>query len=125
MRRDQPEKVVLVCAWNGQPDRFFGKYKVFGTTKWARIPGGVFPPQFDTKEKALLFANEWHSQEKISHEIQATLLGVGTDPTWDAICDAYLSDVNGRKRGKDSTRHEAVTAINASIRRFGESGGNT
>src|ERR1019366_8305114 len=62
MRRDQPDKVILVCHWQGRSDRFFGKYKSFETGKWLKIPGGAFPPAFDTKEKALMFAREWHDQ---------------------------------------------------------------
>jgi integrase len=117
MRRDQPEKVVLVCKWNGQDDRFFGKYKCFESGKWRKIPGGVFPPEFKTREDALMFAAEWYAQEKIAHEARQRATKKPEELTWDAICDAYLTEVKGRMRGKASTRHEAITLTNASIRK--------
>lgn len=117
MRRDQPEKVVLVCSWNGQLDRFFGKYKAFGTSKWVRIPGGVFPPAFNTKEKAMMFALEWYEQAALEHVVRSSLSDSSVEATWTEICDAYLAEVNGRMRGKDATRHEANTAVKANIRK--------
>jgi integrase len=117
MRRDQPDKVILVCQWKGQADRFFGKFKHFETGKWVKIPGGVFPREFNTKEKALLFAEEWYAQAKADHEPEPAATKPADDPAWDAICDAYIAEVRARMRGKASTRHEAITVTNASIRR--------
>lgn len=120
MSRAQPDKVVLVCKWKGHDDRFCGKYKCFETGKWIRIPGGVFPPEFRTKEDATLFAQEWYAQAKTEHEAQthaATKAAPSRDMTWDEVCDAYILEVKGRMRGKPSTRHEAITVTDASIRK--------
>jgi integrase len=117
MRRDQPDKVILVCKWQGRSDRFFGKYKSFETGKWLKIPGGAFPPAFDTKEKALMFAKEWYEQVEAEHRAQVAGAKPRPDATWDDICDAYIAEVKARMRGKPSTRHEAITLTNASLRR--------
>jgi hypothetical protein len=117
MRRDQPDKVVLVCQWQGRSDRYFGKYKSFETGKWLKVPGGAFPPAFDTKEKALMFAREWYEQAEADHQAQLAAVKPRHDATWDEICDAYIAEVKARMRGKPSTRHEAITVTNASFRR--------
>lgn len=120
MSHAQPDKVVLVLKWKGREDRFCGKYKCFDTGKWIRIPGGVFPPDFDTKEKAQIFAEEWYAQAKVEHGAQdrsASKAASSREMSWDEICDAYILEVKGRMRGKPSTRHEAITVTNASIRK--------
>lgn len=117
MRRDQPDKVVLVCQWKGKSDRFFGKYKDFDSGKWLKIPGGVFPDVFDTKDKALLFAAEWYAQAKAELDVRAAAQVVAADATWGAICDAYVKEVGARMRGKASTRYEAVRVTDAYLRR--------
>ena len=116
MRRDDPTKVVLVCQWQGRQDRFFGKYKSFHTGKWIKIPGGVFPSAFDTREKAMVFATEWYAQEKADRESRAQAATPPALPTWNDICDAYIAEVKNRMRGKPSTRHGAITITNASLR---------
>jgi integrase len=122
MRRDDPTKVVLVCRWKGHDDRFFGKYKSFDAGKWIPIPGGVFPPEFDTRPKAMVFAELWYADKLAEHQakIDAAKIDaakVPSDPTWDDICDAYIAEVQARMRGKGSTRYEAISSTNGSIRK--------
>ncbi len=117
MSRHQPSKVVAVCRWRGLSNRFFGKYKRFETGAWVKIPGGAFHPRFDTQEKALMFAREWYAQAESAHRQRLATGKPLPNATWDDICDAYLTEVKARMRGKGSTRHEALTVTNASIRR--------
>ncbi len=117
MSREQPDKVISVCRWQGRTDRYFGKYKSFESGKWVKIPGGVFPSAFDTKEKALMFAREWYEQAAGEHEARQVAVKPRLDATWDDICDAYLTEVNARMRGKASTKHEAMAMTNANIRK--------
>jgi integrase len=105
-----------VCHWKGRRDRFFGKYKSFDTGKWLKIPGGVFPAAFNTREKAIVFAAEWYAQEKAEREARTAAEKSPSLPTWNDICDAYVAEVEDRMRGKPSTRHAAITITNASLR---------
>jgi integrase len=116
MRRKDPTRVVLVCRWKGHDDRFFGKYKGFDTQSWLHIPGGAFPPEFDTPERAMVFAEIWYADALSARKAKLATATPVADPTWGEICDAYLKDVNERMRGKASTRRETTTITNAWIR---------
>lgn len=117
MSREQPDKVVLVCRWRGHTDRFFGKYKSFEDGQWVKIPGGAFPPAFDTTEKAMMLAKQWYEDAKAEHGTKLAAVKPPRETTWDEVCDAYIVEIQARMRGKPSTRHEAITVTNASIRK--------
>lgn len=64
----------------------------------------------------MVFATTWYQGELARRSAQAVATPP-SEPTWDEICDAYIAEVNARMRGKSSTRHEATTITNASIRK--------
>ncbi len=102
---------VAVFNWKGHPGRFYGKYRDPGesdyTKAWRRIPGGAYPPEIDTPDKALACAEHWYQVEMAER-------AAGRDPTtrgtkaWPDVCDAFMKDVKERVRGADSTKDEGV-----------------
>jgi integrase len=63
-----------------------------------------------------MFAREWYGQAEREHRAHATAVKAPPTATWDDICDAYLTEVSARMRGKAATRHEAMAVTNANIR---------
>jgi len=100
---------VMVCRYKGQADRFFGKYKdpsiANASKSWRKIPGGPFPPEANTPEKALTQAIRWFEGEmtdRAARAQQAPDKSIG----WPQLCDLFLADVAKRVRGADATRDE-------------------
>jgi integrase len=100
---------VGVCHWRGNPDRFFGKYKSPETGRWDKIPGGAYPPEVNTRDKALACAVRWYEVEMADRALKKSKTPEGTTATWPEVCDLFLVDVKARLRGADGSRHEAET----------------
>jgi integrase len=102
----KPQKVpVLVCLVKGTDDRFFGKFRD-SDGKWKKIPGGVYPPEINTREKALACARRWYQTEMAERQLQSK--PEARPLTWPEVCDEFASEVNARLRGGDGSRDEAV-----------------
>lgn len=97
---------VLVCRYGGCNDRFFGKFKD-SDGKWKKIPGGPFPEQFNTRAKALLFAQRWYVSEMAERE--ARFGSPAQISSWTEICDGFITSVRERLRGADSSREKAIS----------------
>jgi integrase len=99
----------MVCRYKGQADRFFGKYKdpsiADARKSWRKIPGGAFPTEANTPEKALAHAARWFEGEMAD---RATRAAQPPDKSidWAQLCDLFLADVAKRVRGADATRDE-------------------
>jgi integrase len=100
---------VSVCHWNGDTKRFFGKFRdddePRSRRKWKKIPGGPFPPEVNTKEKALACARKWYLAEMAERRLQQK--PVAMTATWPALCDEFCEDVKKRLRGADASKDEA------------------
>ncbi len=102
------EKVpVIVCRVDRREDRFFGKYKDPVDEKWKRIPGGAYPPEINTREKALACARRWYRAEMA--ERQLAKAAPTEAPSWPDICQSFVEDVQKQVRGADGTKHEQIT----------------
>ena len=100
---------ILVCRYNGDPKRFFAKYKdpdeQDPKKRWKKIPGGPFAKSIDTEPKATACARKWVEVEMADRKIGRT--SVPTAPlTWPDVCDAFHQDVDARVRGADGSRDE-------------------
>ncbi len=114
---------VLVCRYRGKPHRFFAKYKdpaiADARRAWRKIPGGAYPPEIDTPEKALACALRWYDFE-MAHRAVTRSAPLATDPTsFRAVCEQFVEEVAARVRGADSTRcelrHRAVMLSSSPI----------
>jgi hypothetical protein len=98
---------VCVCRWKRLPNRFFAKYKNPDTKKWERIPGGAYPSEIDTEEKALACARAWYEIESADRALKKSMAPIATSATWPDVCDRFVVDAKARLRGADASRHEA------------------
>jgi len=101
---------VLVCRYRGQPDRFFGKFKdpaiAAARRAWRKIPGGAYPPEIDTPEKAIACAVRWYDVE-MAHRAVTRSAGLAEAATsFREVCGLFVEEVAARVRGADATRCE-------------------
>jgi integrase len=96
---------VSVCKVKGFDDRFFGKFKDTDGS-WKKIPGGAYPPEVNTTDKALGCARRWYQVEMAERQLQVE--HTGRTLTWPEVCDEFAKEVEERLRGGDGSRDEGV-----------------
>lgn len=97
---------VAVCRERGL---YFGKYKDPDNGVWRRIPGGAYPPEVNTREKATRCAVRWYEVEMAERALTSASSPRPADLSWADLCDAYATDIESRVRGAAATKHEAKT----------------
>jgi integrase len=107
--KNEDQSPVVVCHSQSRRNRFFGKYKDPDESdpkkRWKKIPGGPFPKDFDTKDKALVCARRWYETEIAARHLDAGERR-GSHVTWPELCDLFIEEVSNRVRGADASRDE-------------------
>ena len=113
--KNEDQSPVVVCHYQGRSDHFFGKYKdpdeLDPRKRWKKIPGGPFPKEFDTKDKALVCARLWYETEIATRQLEASGRRIA-HLTWPEVCDLFVKDVSERVRGADASRDELKKRAN-------------